>query len=139
MKQYQLHCQTRVSDTPLEVSPHNSNMINPNKAVTYHIKNSSSACSSLQSILSNTSDISSYDVYNLTARPACTVIPFVNECIWLLETASNELAEMITLPFWQTLSANLLFPQLNLPCPSLSAWWEYIIVSAASLFQSLFE
>lgn len=102
MKQYQLRCQTRVSDTPLEVSPHNSNMINPNKAVTYIVYKDSflAACSSLQYILSKVSDISTRDVYNFTARSACNVAPSLTSGSGCPELQQDKLAQMITLPFF---------------------------------------
>jgi len=131
MKQYGSRCQTRVSDTPLEVSPHNSNMINSNKAVTWHMKISSSRPAHLsKNISSKISDISPCDVHNFYGPTFCLRgYSFANETIWL---PTNELAAMITR---KTLSANLLFSRFHLASPSPR--WEYIIVSAAIVCFSL--
>lgn len=126
MKQNSLPCQTRVSDTPLEVSPHNSNMINPHKTVTSHIEISSSQPAHLSNVFCQSAVTCLLTMY--TYHSTLCLWDY-KECIWLPWIATTKLAEMITL---QTLSANLLFPQSHLPSYShCLVGKKYIIVSAA--------
>lgn len=105
--------------------------INSNKAVTWHMKISSSRPAHLsKNISSKISDISPCDVHNFYGPTFCLRgYSFANETIWL---PTNELAAMITR---KTLSANLLFSRFHLASPSPR--WEYIIVSAAIVCFSL--